>query len=134
MKLRQMTFADADFLLEIKNYPETIRFSIITEEEIKKEDHYKWLEQNIQYFQIIVDERYGDIGAIRFKDGDVSIWIDRKYWKQGRATYALQTFCQRGQTAKIVEGNIGSMKAFVRAGFEPTDYNYEGSYYTFKKW
>jgi RimJ/RimL family protein N-acetyltransferase len=133
MLLRQMTMEDADKMLEWKNYPETIRFSIVTEEEITREAHYKWLENNIQYFHIIMDGEEM-IGAIRFQDYEVSIWIDRKFWKQGKATYILQTFCKKGMKAKIVEGNVGSMVAFIRAGFEPVDYNYEGCYYTFKKY
>lgn len=131
MKLRPMTMDDADFMLEMKNYPETIQYAIITEEEITKEAHYKWLPDNLKYFQVIMDEDKM-IGVIRIQDYEVSIWIKKEFWGQGRATWVLQTFCRRGMTAKIVPENIASMKAFIRAGFEPASYH--ENYYTFKKY
>jgi RimJ/RimL family protein N-acetyltransferase len=130
MKLRTMTMDDADFMLELKNYPETIQYSITTEEEITKQAHYKWLPDNLKYFQVIMDEDKM-IGAIRIQDYEVSIWIKKEYWKQGMATWVLQTFCKRGMTAKIVEGNIASMKAFIRAGFLPK--SFQNGYYIFQK-
>lgn len=143
MKLRPMTMDDADLLLEMKNYPETRKFSISTPNEIKKEDHYKWLEKNIQYFQAIVTEEKM-VGAIRIQDYEISIWVHRDLWDNGIATYILQHVSKRGMTAKIVEGNIGSMRAFQRAGFEPSSYivpNRETEwseitpgYYIFKKY
>lgn len=144
-----MTFDHADKLLEWKNYFETRKFSILTPDYILKEDHYKWLKENIQYFSILEDE--GEIcGAFRIENNEISIWIDKKFWRRGIATYTLQHIAKRGMIARIVEGNIGSMKAFIRAGFEPVDYipmelnaeleenvlytHHENGYYTFKKW
>jgi len=126
-----MIMADADKMLELKNYPETIQFAITTHEEIKKEDHYKWLEENIQYFQAICDGEKM-VGAIRIFEYEISVWIDREFWKRGIATYVLQHVSKRGMTARIVNGNTGSFKAFVRAGFEPVSYS--DNYYTLKKW
>lgn len=125
--------ADADKMLELKNYPETRRFAIASHDIIKPEDHYKWLEENLQYFQAIVDEEKM-VGAIRVENEVISIWIDRDFWKKGIATYILQHVAKRGQKAFIVCDNIASMRAFIRAGFEPIEYNLEGRYYTFKKW
>jgi len=133
-----MEMDDADFMLEMKNYPETIQYAILTEKEITKEDHYKWLEENLQYFQVI-EGAHGDIanglrmvGAIRIKDYEISIWVDRGFWKKGIATYILQYVSKRGMTAKIVPANIASMRAFIRAGFEPVSFH--ETYYTFKKY
>lgn len=131
MILRPMKMADADFMLSLKNYPETRRFAIATHAEIKKEDHYKWLEGHISEFKTIFNDRGEAVGAIRIaeienayqnKDHEVSIWIDRSLWRSGIATYILQHECERGMIAKIVEGNIASMRAFIRAGFLPTTY------------
>lgn len=142
-----MTIQDADKMLEWKNYSETRRFSISTPFEIEKDSHYKWLEENIKYFQMMEDN--GNVcGAIRIKNDEISIWIDREFWNRGIATYVLQHISKRGMTARIVEGNVGSMRCFIRAGFEPISYTPEArdetsdghfiiqapAYYTFKKW
>ena len=130
MNLRPLTMADADFLLELKNYSETRKFAIASHDEIKKEDHYKWLENNIQYFQVI--ENYGvSLGVIRIKNNEISIWINKKIWGKRVASDILKEISERGMTAKIVNGNIGSFKAFVRAGFKPIDY--KENYYILKK-
>lgn len=137
MQLRPMSLTDADKMLEWKNYPETRRFAIASHDEIKKEDHLKWLAENIQYFQVFQAKGEDEIcGAIRLKNGEISIWVDSLNWKQGRATCVLQIVARRGMTAKIVEGNIGSMKAFIRAGFTPIHYVNASTcnYYIFQKY
>ncbi len=127
MTIRQMTMKDADRMLEWKNYPETRKFAIKTHEEIKREDHFKWLEDNIQFFHVVefdLDLK-GKVlaGAVRLEQsGEVSIWIDRAFWGQGVATEILKRATIAGSTAKIVNGNIASFRAFVKAGFIPKDY------------
>lgn len=121
MNLRPMLMSDAEKMLEWKNYPETRKFAIISHDEIKKEDHYKWLETNIGDFQVI-DVSNETAGAVRVKDNEVSIWVDRKYWNRGIAMTILLRVAKYGMTAKIVNGNVASFKAFVRAGFRPMDY------------
>lgn len=121
-RLRQMKMSDADKMLEWKNYAETRQFSIVTKDEIKKEDHYKWLADNIHLFQTIDNDRGEPVGAIRIDNNDVSIWIDRSLWRSGIATFTLQHECNRGMTAKIVAGNIASMRCFIRAGFLPKEF------------
>lgn len=131
MILRPMTMADADKMLEWKNYPETRMFSIVSKEEIKKEDHYKYLEANLQYFQII--ESHMDIvGAVRVHDNEISIWIDRTHWGKGIASTVIKMVSNSGSTAKIAQGNFASMSAFARNGFIPISY-YDGVF-TFKKY
>lgn len=138
MTLRPMTMNDADKMLEWKNYPETIQHSIETFEPIKKEDHYKWLEKNIQYFQIIYSGEH-TYGAVRVQDNEISIWIDRKYWGSRIATFIIDQVCEEEKEwiAKITVDNIASMKSFIRAGFEPDKLiecgKYSGPYYIFKK-
>lgn len=132
MILRQMTMDDADKMLEWKNYPESRRFAIASHEEIKKDDHLKWLSDNISGFRVIVKHSGEIVGAIRIKDYEVSIWIDRVWWKNGIATYILQHHAERGMTCKIVDGNVASMRAFIRAGFLPIAHL--DGYYNLKKW
>ena len=127
MNLRPMTMADADKMLEWKNYPETRQFAILSHDEIKREDHLKWLEKNIGSMSIIeveisVDNRESRkvaAGAIRVNEKEVSIWIDRGFRGIGLATAAIKEMAESGMTAKIVHGNIGSIRAFVKAKFIP---------------
>ena len=118
MNLRPMTMEDADIMLEWKNYPETRSFTIATNQVIRREDHIKYLEKNIQYFQIIRVE--GEIiGAVRIQNNELAIWIDRKFWGRGLATEAIKLASVKGMTAKIVDRNINSIRAFINAGYKP---------------
>ncbi len=147
---------DADFMLMLKNYEETRQFAIASHGLISRESHIDWLRYNVQEFQVIEDvekslsrppeerEKIVSVGVIRIHDNEISIWVDKKFWNLGIATYILQHVSQRGMTAKIVCPNIASMKAFIRAGFEPTSYTPENrkdewsemtpAYYIFKKY
>lgn len=125
MTLRPMEMSDADFMLELKNYPETREFAIETTAEIKREDHIKWLKPKLMFFQVI-EGWAGPIGAIRIFGNEISIWVDRRFWGMGVATNILRD-ASSGTTARIVDGNVASMKAFVKAGFVPvghTDHYY----------
>lgn len=159
MQLRPMTMADADKMLEWKNYPETRQFSIVSHEEIKKEDHYKYLKENLQYFQIIeghfspvyhkaenglATPELWPCGALRIQNNEISIWVDKFRQGMGIASFVLEEVSEKGMTAKIVEGNIASMRAFINAGFKPVSYiqseviykmgaSIQKGYYIFKK-
>lgn len=113
-----MTIEDADKMLEWKNYSETRQFAIASHDEITKEAHYEWLKNNLQYFQIIGD----GIGAVRIQDNEVSIWVDRGYRGYGVAAMVLELVSEKGMTAKIVDGNVASMRSFIKAGFIPTSH------------
>jgi len=123
-----MTMDDAEKMLEWKNYPETREFAIKSHDEIKLEDHLKWLEDNSHYFQIIEFNPSSDFfkpligGAIRVQDGEISIWIDRAFRRHGAATKAIKIVAESGMTAKIVDGNVGSLRAFIKAGFLPIEH------------
>ena len=112
--------ADADFMLELKNDNDTRNFALSTSEEIKKEDHYKFLESNIQYFQVIEDKG-SRIGAIRIQDNEISIWIAKQFRKKGIALMTINTVKRFNMTAKIMVGNFPSLRAFIRAGFLPIE-------------
>jgi len=129
MKLRPMSMADADKMLEWKNYPETRKFAIQSNEKIKKKDHYKWLRENLKYFRIIYDTHI--LGAVRVQDDEISIWVDRAYRRMGVASNILNRISQSGMTAKIVDGNVASMLAFINADFKP--FKHKKNYYIMKK-
>ena len=136
-----MTMEDADLMLEWKNYPETREFTIVNNAVINRENHIKYLEENLQYFQIVRVE--GEIvGAVRIKDNELAIWIDRKYWGYGFATEAIKLVSIDGMIAKIVDKNVNSMRAFIKAGYKPCEFIHEPynpktgqmiNYYIFKK-
>lgn len=119
MKLRPMTMDDAEFMLELKNYPETRQFAIMSHEEIKLEDHLKWLAHHVHEFKVIVSETKNPVGAVRVHEKEISIWIDRNYWGKGIATKTINTVAEKGHWARIVDGNVGSFRAFTKAGFYP---------------
>lgn len=128
MTLRPMTMDDAVKMLEWKNYPETREFAIATKDEIKLDDHLKWLENNIKYFQIaeikIQESNIPvSVGAVRIEEeGVISIWIDRAFRGHGFATQIIKEVSSSGFEAHIVEGNIYSMRAFIEAGYKPVNY------------
>lgn len=122
-----MVMSDCDKMYEWKNYSETREFSIRSKKEIPYAEHIKWLEQNMQYFQVIGNMQ----GAIRIQNNEISIWIDRNHRGLGIASWVLEEVSEEGMTAKIVDGNISSMRAFINAGFKPV--SYQNGYYIFKK-
>jgi hypothetical protein len=136
MNLRPMTLADADFMLTLKNYPETREFAILSHDEIKRDDHCKWLKNNVQFFQVIEDIFDGcaviKLGAIRVQDDEISIWVSRENRNERVATDILKLVSYSGMKAKIVQGNIASLRAFIAAGFSPVEF-IDNKYYLFLK-
>lgn len=130
MQFRPMTMADADKMLEWKNYSETRQYAILHNNEIKKEDHYEWLRDWLHEFQVIDND--GELcGAIRIHNKEVSVWIDRKYRNQGLASMFLKSLSQYGIISRIVAGNIASIRTFINAGFKPI--SFQDNYYIFQK-
>ncbi len=130
IKLRPMTMDDAVFMLKLKNYHETRKFAIKSKGKILFDDHVKWLKSNLKYFQII---EYGKkiAGAIRVENKEVSVWLDRAMRRKGLATQAVDSVSKHGYSAKIVTGNVPSMRVFITCGYSPVSFT--NGYYTFKK-
>lgn len=126
MRLRPATTHDSDFLLMLKNDPVMRRFSVVTHDEIKKVDHLKWLKKHLKEIWIIV-HGVTDVGMLRIsKEKEISINICPEWRGKGVGFYALQ-FCTQNVWAKIVNGNVASMRLFLSAGFKIT--GYENNYY-----
>lgn len=119
MELRPMLMSDADFMLSLKNDPDTRHFALLTSEEIKREDHIKFLEKNIDQFQVIENDYDIPVGALRIHNNEISIWVDKKYRERRYAFLALKEVSQPGMTAKVVIGNLPSMRLFAKLGFLP---------------
>ncbi len=122
MIIRPMTMDDSDFMLELKNDPQTRQFAIVSHDEIKMEDHIKWLEKNLMWFSVIESYSGTRIGAFRYFGYEVSIWIVKEFRGLGVAERALKVMKYPVMMAKIVDGNISSMRAFIKAGFLPTSH------------
>jgi len=134
MNLRPMLMSDADKMLEWKNYGETRKFAIQSDLMILREDHIKFLEKNIEQFQVIINDNDTPVGAVRIEShNEVSIWIDRLFRQRHYAYLTIKDIAQSGMSAKIVNGNIGSFRAFVKNGFYPVMYNEDYNYYLLKK-
>lgn len=130
MKLRPVTFKDADFLLTLKNDPEVRKWAIITKEEIKKENHLIWLDKKLKEFNVFfsIILKHGEpVGDIRVEqDGELSVRIIPGERGKGLAFTAISRIA--GMTyAKIVEGNIASMNLFIKSGYKFVSYK-EGVY------
>jgi len=134
IRLRPATIKDANILLEWKNDPTMRKFSIKTHDEIKLEDHLKWLEKHLSEIYIIEDAdnllydgiAYGDI---RFEGDEIAIKLDPKFRGAGIGSRALHLAMKMKKhlVAKIVNGNIASMNLFTSCGFKFK--SYEDGYY-----
>lgn len=131
ISLRPATMDDAKNLLSWKNDPVMRQFSIVTHDEIKWEDHLKWLEKNLGKTYIITDG-ITDYGDMRIDDGEVAIKLDPQYRGQGIGYKALRIAAVRPLKAKIVDGNVASMHLFIKCGFNVVDH--KDNYYILENW
>ena len=131
INLRQADVHDEVFLFDLKNEEEMRKYSIVTHDKIKWEDHIKWCEANLQYVYIaeLDGEKCGDI---RVKDGEVAIKVHPDFRGKGVAyqmlSYATEKF--ETLTARIVDGNVPSMRLFIKCGFQVVDH--KDNYYILK--
>lgn len=132
VQYRPARFTDASDLFEIKNDPDVRRFSIVTKEKIKWENHLTWLmtrlkDKNtniycIMYKGIVLGDVRLDLWADQI---EVSIRLRPEARGQGVGTksvrhateYAVKIAKGRSITAKIYATNIPSMRTFKRVGF-----------------
>jgi RimJ/RimL family protein N-acetyltransferase len=126
MTIRKATMADADFLLFLKNDPVMRKYAVVTHSKIKKEDHLKWLKENLHTLKIIEEDK--PVGMLRVTDDkEVSINISPECRGQGLGGKILAAYCPKKVWAKIVNGNVPSMRIFLANGFKIVDY--EKNYY-----
>lgn len=141
LNVRRATIDDAMDLLRWKNEADTRKFSIIAKDEIKVEDHLKWLSRilqdpNVRLYVIVKDSC--PVGDIRFDISDeveISVRIDKPYRNQGIGSWAVGNIgpmemadIKKPFMAKIVEGNGASMRIFTKNGFTLTRHENGVSY------
>jgi L-amino acid N-acyltransferase YncA len=128
--LRPVKMSDAFELLRWKNDPVTRKFAIVGKEEIRIEDHLKWLTKRLKepgYFMIQEGEKL--LGTLRFDEGgEVAIVIAPERRGKGIAKAILLPACSLYQCmtgkslwAKIVSGHEASRTVFIKAGFVPVN-------------
>ena len=130
--LRKATLEDANKLLRWKNDYTVRKYSIASNERIKKENHIRWLKKNIDKIQIITDGKI-DYGDIRLTD-EIAIKIDKKYRGKGIGDWAIKQV-KGDYVAKIVDGNVCSMRLFIKNGYLPVKYKFKKGvfYYELRK-
>lgn len=118
MKYRLATMEDAGDLLRWKNQADTKRYSIVSKKRILKRDHLKWLEKTLQEGKMKIWVLPG-VGNVRIQGNEIAIGIGEEYQGQGIATEMINFFSKPGMIAKIVDGNVASMRLFIRCGYIP---------------
>ena len=138
---RPATMDDAEDLLRWKNQADTRRFAITTHKKIKMKDHLAWLKKtlkrgkmkiwiirvNVQTVKERIDK---NVGNVRIENNEIAIAIDTESQGMGLASMAIKDFTKPGMKAKIVEGNIASMRLFISCGYKPI--SYQDGYYIFQ--
>lgn len=129
IKLRIANGDDIKRLFVWKNDSTVRKYSIVTHNKIKYKDHVRWFNKN--YYNIfIIEYNNTPCGDIRVEDGYIAIKLDKKYRGIGIATEALSCLPLKDKYAKIVDGNIPSMRLFIKLGFIPI--GHKKNYYILK--
>ena len=108
---------DAEFLFNLKNDEDVRAFAIKTHDKIDWSFHLGWLKDHLKNIQIIMWEDK-PIGDIRQED-EIAIKIRRDYRGLGFGSAILN---QTEGTARVVDGNVYSMRAFINAGYNVVDH------------
>ena len=141
MELREATIDDAKFLFELRNDPETVKQSQ-NRSPVKWKDHVDWLleilsPQKRRHLYVAVEAHDDtafavDVGTGRLDllDDDVmelSITVAPGARGRGVAKRIISALKDQAtemgfptQIAHVRENNVGSMIAFLKAGFIPT--------------
>lgn len=147
VEYRRARFTDASDLFEIKNDPDVRRFSIVTKEAIKWENHLTWLmnrlkDENVQLYCIVYKGAViGDVRLDLHADQiEVSIRLRPEVRRQGVGEKSVRRITEHAKkiskgrriTAKILHENIASMRTFKRVGYEIERFDREVNYMRFK--
>lgn len=137
IKLRPATKDDAENLLKWKNDETMRKYTIADNAIISMKDHMKWLKGHIDRIYIIEDKATGEaMGDIRFEEDEMAIKVDPAHRGKGVALETLEVakFMFDTLIGNVANGNVASMRLFVRAGFKIVDYKVENNtgYYVFK--
>ncbi|HFE8357507.1 TPA: GNAT family N-acetyltransferase [Legionella pneumophila] len=141
--LRAVTINDVNNLFEWRNSLETRLYSS-NPNPIEKEDHLRWLQHSLTLKNrrlLIAEHQNKPLGVLRFdvdslSQAEISIYLVPGLAGKGWGTKILESSIEwvkdnlpqvKNLVAKILVRNIGSQRAFEKAGFNPTTYIYEKS-------
>lgn len=134
MLYRKAKVGDAENLFFLKNDP-VVRNNSISKKEIEWDEHMAWFAKALQSkdtkIWIILSGDYEFAGDFRIQNSEISIRLVEKYRGKGIGAEAVKRFSKKGHTAKIIEGNVPSMRVFVSNRFNFIDY--KDGVYTLKK-
>ena len=125
MKLRRATMRDADFLLDLKNDQESLRWSW-DHDPVTPGVHRAWLEKALFhddpsiYIGMVGKKAVGAVRTRVTLEGDeISITVAQEYRGKGLGTAMLMALPKQKEpyVAYIDGGNVASKMAFVKAGF-----------------
>ena len=128
---RRASILDANDLFRWKNDPIVRQFSIETKDEIKFDRHMTWMDWALTNSQVriyIIEADGTPCGDVRFEIHaryiEIAIKLDSRFRGSGIGAFALkeigdlvQTEFQRPLIAKIVYGNVASMRLFEGCGY-----------------
>lgn len=134
--LRRLTEDDSDFLFSWANDPAVIEGSFLRSSEITPDNHQRWFQEKISdpscFLYIVFDKKEQRVGQVRFdivaeapNEAFISIGIAPAFRCKGHAAEAIEEGTDKifKETrvalvhAYIQPNNIGSQKAFTRAGY-----------------
>lgn len=126
MKLREALHSDATFLFDLKNDKDVRKWSIASQDKIDWDKHLEWLHMNLHKIAIIV-YKGKDVGDVRWVDDkEIAIKIDKKYRGLGLADMVIKSLTRNPINeviiAKIVDGNVPSMRLFIKNDFKVVDH------------
>jgi len=127
MRLRKARMSDADFLLAMKNDPESLKWSW-SHDPVNSEDHAQWFKKALFYDEPriwIAEVRGHPVGTIRmeYKDAgdEISFTVAPEWRGRGIGTAMLKAMKRTGGV-KLVGytdlENMASRRAFEKAGFK----------------
>jgi len=132
--LRRATLADMWDLYKLSNSPE-VRAVSFHQDPITREEHEKWYQNKLSddncIMFVITNNDRDFVGSIRFdktstQECIVSILINQQFRGRGVGTQAIKEaskiIMNNSPTcrikARILKNNIGSLKSFLRAGYQ----------------
>lgn len=137
LRLRKATKIDEDFLFNLKNDPIVLQYSYVVRKPINRRKYSRWLDdvlEDPQSMLYIIEEDGVSIGDVRLdidEEIEISIHLAEKHRHRGNGDWTIKEICKIAQPfqkpiiSHIVDGNIPSMKLFIKNNFSLVDY-YEG--------
>ncbi len=116
IEIKPATYDDWRFVLHLRNR-NYVRNASWDTKSIDAETHRQWFMNNYRYYYIINKNQ----GVVRVKDGEISIFLYKKYQNRGLGSLVLSEFLKKYKHLKATVRieNTQSLKCFIKSGFVP---------------